>query len=154
MASPGEAVEEEKSDDWSTGSSRQKSHHALEPDRWGQPVPGKTLTRKKERKKSENWEPIKDKYNSNRFHSTILRYWEITRIQKKKKKKKRETVKVLFHQSLNLLNEHCYSLQSSDLDTFTQVREKERKKKEKKEKEQLRDIFVWCFPVGLILPVF
>ena len=43
--------------------------------------------------------------------------------------KKRETVKVLFHQELNLLNEHCYTLQSGDLDTFTQAREKERKKK-------------------------
>ena len=36
-----------------------------------------------------------------------------------------------------------------DLDTFTQAREKERKKKEKEEKGLLRDIFVWCFPVGL-----
>ena len=45
--------------------------------------------------------------------------------------------------------------QSSILDTFTQAREKEReKKKEKEEKGLLRDIFVWCFPVGLILPVF
>ena len=40
---------------------------ALEPDRWGQPAPGKTLTHKKERKKSENWKPVKDNYNSNRF---------------------------------------------------------------------------------------
>ena len=39
------------------------------------------------------------------------------------------------------------------LDTFTQVREKERKK-EKEEKGLLREIFVWRFPVGLILPVF
>ena len=71
-----------------------------------------------------------------------------------KKKKKRETVKILFHQSLNLLNEHYYTPQSGDLDTFTQVREKERKKKEKEGKGLLRDIFVWCFPVGLLLPVF
>ena len=49
--------------------------------------------------------------------------------------KKRETVKILFHQSLDLLNEHCYMLQSGGLDTFTQVREKERKKKEKEKKD-------------------
>ena len=48
-----------------------------------------------------------------------------------------------------MLNEHWYKHQSGDLDTFTQVREKERKKKEKEEKRLLRDIFVWCFPVGL-----
>ena len=39
--------------------------------------------------------------------------------------------------------------QSGDLDSFTQVREKERKKKEKEEKGLLRDISVGCFPVGL-----
>ena len=40
-------------------------------------------------------------------------------------------------------------LQSCNLDTFTQAREKERKKKEKEENGLLRDIFVWCFPVSL-----
>ena len=57
---------------------------ALEADRWGQPVPGKTLTHKKERKKSKNWEPVKDKYNSNRFPSTILKYWKVIWTQKKR----------------------------------------------------------------------
>ena len=59
---------------------------ALEPDRWGQPAPGKTLTRKKERKKSENWEPVKEKYNLNRFPSTILKYWKVICIFKKREK--------------------------------------------------------------------
>ena len=36
-------------------------------------------------------------------------------------------------------------LQSSDLDTYTQAREKERKKKEKEEKGLLRDIFFDVF---------
>ena len=66
---------------------------ASEADCWGQPAPGKTLTHKKKRKKSEDWEPVKDKYNSNRFPSTILKYWTVICI-----KKKRETIKVLFHQ--------------------------------------------------------
>ena len=52
-----------KSDDLSTGSSRQKGDHALEKFERGssvwikpafEPDPGKILTRKKERKKSEN----------------------------------------------------------------------------------------------------
>ena len=58
---------------------------ALEPDRWGQPAPGKTLTRKKERKKSENWKPVKDKYSSNYFPPTILKYWKVVCILKKEK---------------------------------------------------------------------
>ena len=54
------------------------------------------------------------------------------------------------------MNEHCYTHQSGGLDTFTQAREKERGKKEKQKEEKglLRDIFVWCFPVGLLLLVF
>ena len=66
----------------------------------------------------------------------IIKYWKVTCIPKK-----RETVKVLYHQQLNLLNELIYMLQSADLDTFIQVSEKERKKKEKEEKGLLRDIF-------------
>ena len=61
---------------------------------------------------------------------------------KKKKEKKRETVKVLFHQLLNLLNELCYMLQSGGLDTFYSSKRKERKKKEKEEKGLLRGIFI------------
>ena len=40
---------------------------------------------KKERKTSENWKPVKDKYNSNRFPSTILKYWKVVCIQKREK---------------------------------------------------------------------
>ena len=50
---------------------------ALEPNRWGQPAPGKTFTCKKERKKSEIWEPVKVKYSSNRFPSSILKFWKV-----------------------------------------------------------------------------
>ena len=41
----------------------------------------------------------------------------------------------MFHQELNLLNEHCYAPQSGGLDTFTPVRVKERKKKREKRKK-------------------
>ena len=58
---------------------------ALEPNRWGQPAPRRTLTRKKERKKSENWKPDKDKYSTNRFPSTI---WSIEKLYVLKKREK------------------------------------------------------------------
>ena len=45
---------------------------------------GRSLTRKKERKKSEVWKPVKDKYNSNHFPSTILKYWKVLCIQRKR----------------------------------------------------------------------
>ena len=45
---------------------------------------GKSLTRKKERKKSEHWKPVKDKYNSNGFPSAILKYWKVICIQRKR----------------------------------------------------------------------
>ena len=48
----------------------------------------------KKRKKSEHWKPLKDKYNLNRFPSTIPKYWKVICIQKRK----RETEKILFHQ--------------------------------------------------------
>ena len=100
MVWPSEVVGEEKLDDWSTGSSRQKSHRALEKFEgefyFGQKpaleqhvefsrLREKSLTRKKERKKSENWKPVKDEYNSNRFPSTILKYWKVVCIQKREK---------------------------------------------------------------------
>ena len=58
---------------------------ALEADHWGQPAPGKLLTRKKESKKSENWEPIKDKYNSTVF---LLQFLNIGKLYVFKKRKK------------------------------------------------------------------
>ena len=61
------------------------------------------------------------------------------------KKKPRETVKFLFHQYLNLLNEHCYTLQSGSLDTFTQVRENVRKKKRERRKRTVERHFCLMF---------
>ena len=71
--------------------------------RWYPPTPGRSLTHKKERKNLKDWKPFKDKYNSNRFPSKILKYWK--------------------------LNEHYYKHQVRRLRHFSQVREKERKKK-------------------------
>ena len=42
-----------------------------------------------------------------------------------------------------MLNEHYYKHQPSDLDTFTQAREKERKKKEKEEKKDCWETFLF-----------
>ena len=61
---------------------------------WYLPTSGRSLTHKKERKKSEHWKPVKDKYNFNRFPSTIPKYWKVICIQKRK----RVTEKILFHQ--------------------------------------------------------
>ena len=94
----------------------------------------------KRKKKSEHWKPVKDKYNSNRFTSTILKYWKVICIQRKR------NCKGSISPIIKLLNEHSYKHQSGALDTYSS---KKKRKKEKEEKGLLRDIFVWCFPVGL-----
>ena len=147
MAWFGEVVEEEKSNGWSTESSRQKGQHALEKfgdssvwtkpalqqDLWVQPAPGRddSPVKKRENLKIENPSKISTDQTVFLFH--ILNIGKLYVFK--------ETVNVLFHQLLNLWNEHCYTLQSGGLDTFTQVRERKRKK-EKEGKRLFRDIFV------------
>ena len=97
--------------------------------RWSLPTLGRLLTCKKERKKSEHWKPVKDKYNLNRFPSTIPKYWKVICIQKRKRNWK-DSVSSIVKVGIKLF---LYALVQR-LRHFSQVREKERKKKEKEKR--------------------
>ena len=135
-----------KSNDWLIGSSCQKDHHWLEKfeekisvwikpvseaDCWGQPAPGRSLTRKKERKKSEHWKPVKNKYNWNCFPSTILKYWKVICIQKK------ETVKGSISPIIEFIE---WTLQQASVRRLRPFYSSKRKgKKEKRERRRKKD---------------
>ena len=149
-----------KSDDWPTGSSRQKGHHALEKFERGssvwtevsvrtacgiQPTPGRSLTRKKERKriwKIEN--PPKISTTQTVFILQSLSIGKLYVFKKERNCKSSVSLIVKFiewtliHASVRRLR-YFYSSQ----------RKGKKEKKRKKKKGLLRDIFVWCFPVSL-----
>ena len=121
---------------------------ALEPDHWGQPAPGRSLTRKKEKRKSENWEPVKDKYNSNRFPSTILKYWKVIYIKRKRDSKDSISPIIKFIEWTLLQASvwrlrHCYS---------SKRKRKEKKRKKKKDcwETILFDISCWLNIAGIL----
>ena len=113
-----------------------------EADHWVQPALGMSLSHKKERKESEQRKSVKDKYNSNCFPSTILKYWKVICIQKRKKRDCKGSISpIIKFIEWTLLQASVRRLRHF----YSSKRKGKKDKKRKKKKGLLRDIFVWCW---------